>query len=195
MDLKEYKNQVLAKNCGLCPLHLNSPVVFSRGSDKSPIMIIGQNPGADELKELQPFVGRAGKLLQQLIQESNLTKYDPYFTNVGLCGTPGNRALNLEELEKCDIHLKTQIEAIKPKFLIAVGMSSMNWLCPKTKDMKGNSLLNYAFMSKFNVPTYYIWHTSYLLRNNQTNQEHKNYLQNYLVLKEIDKMLQEFETI
>ena len=77
-----------SEGCNKCELGKESRVVVSRGNINSPLMFVGQNPGAQELKLGQPFVGPAGKLLNEMISEAGLDKWQPYFTNSGLCGTP-----------------------------------------------------------------------------------------------------------
>ena len=189
MNLEKYFQKLSNEGCSLCSLNKDYNLVGYRGKPESPLMIIGQNPGAQEMKAGIPFIGKSGKLLQKQLEQSGLDKYDPYITNVGLCGTPGNRKLTESELIACSTHLKFQLNKIKPKAILAVGMSPMNELCPETVKVKGKDLLDKPFKNKYGYDTYYIWHTSYLLQNGKASPESDDYQSNVRVMTMISGIL------
>ena len=115
------------KNCTKCPLHLTrNNVVISDGSINADIMLIGEAPGADEDKTGIPFVGRAGKLLNEFLAKAGIDrKTDLYIANTVKCRPPGNRKPTKEEKIACGDNLKKQINMVKPKVIILCGATAM----------------------------------------------------------------------
>ena len=101
-------------------------IVFASGNANSKIMIIGEGPGAQEDLEGLPFVGRAGKLLDKMLQSINLNRNKVYITNVVNYRPPKNRRPTEQEIEKYYPFLKTHIEIIGPKILILLGSTALN---------------------------------------------------------------------
>lgn len=188
--LEHYVLKLEKEGCTLCPLGFTSPkVVVSRGNLRSRLAIIGQNPGNQELVQGYPFVGPAGNLLDKMLEISGLDGAKPYFTNVGLCGTPDNRPLNEQEQIKCNNHWKTQILHLRPKVIIAVGKPSINTIVPTTKEMTVSNIVTQKFTydNRFEtIPVYTIYHPAFILRQDdqqkyidqtvQKMQEIKDYL-------------------
>lgn len=188
--LEHYILKLEKDGCKLCPLGYTSPrVVVSRGSLRSRLAIIGQNPGNQELVQGYPFVGPAGILLDKMLEISGLDGAKPYFTNVGLCGTPDNRPLNEQEQSACNTHWKSQVLQLRPKAIIAVGKPSINTIVPTTKDMAVAKIVTQIFEydNRFEiVPVYAIYHPAFILRQDdqqkyidqtvQKMEEIKNYL-------------------
>ena len=108
------------KNCTKCPLHCTrTNVVISDGSVSADIMLIGEAPGADEDKTGIPFVGRAGKLLNEFLIKAGLDrKKDLYIANTVKCRPPENRKPTKEEKIACEDNLKKQIDMVKTKVII-----------------------------------------------------------------------------
>ena len=89
-------------------------------------MMVGEGPGANEDKQGLPFVGQAGKLLDELLPLAGLTRQDVYITNVIKCRAPGNRSPRPEEQESCSRYLKLQLQTIRPELVITMGQYSLD---------------------------------------------------------------------
>ena len=109
-------------NCTKCSLNQSRiKFVFGVGNPNTDVMIVGEAPGADEDKQGEPFVGRAGKLLTDILKAINFTREEVFICNILKCRPPGNRNPLPEEIQKCEPYLFKQIELIKPKFILATG--------------------------------------------------------------------------
>lgn len=121
--LEELNKNML--ECHYCPLEkLRNKLVFGKGNPDADVMIIGEAPGADEDKQGEPFVGRAGRLLTDILKAINFTREEVYITNVVKCRPPGNRNPLPEEMKQCLPYLYRQIEIIKPKMILCLGLIS-----------------------------------------------------------------------
>ncbi|EKD48261.1 MAG: hypothetical protein ACD_65C00041G0001 [uncultured bacterium] len=118
-------------NCDLCKGRTNT--VPGEGSAKAEIMFIGEGPGKDEDIQGKPFVGAAGKFLNQLLETACLKREDVYIANVVKCRPPNNRDPLPEEIEACWPYLEAQIELIKPELIVTLGRHSMGRLLPGLK--------------------------------------------------------------
>jgi DNA polymerase len=111
--------------------------VFSRGAAHAPLMVVGQNPGRDEVLQRQPFVGVSGKLFDDLLKEHvGLGRDDMYVTNVVKCYTIGNRAPYGDELEACREFLDREFEVVRPKVVLALGSYAFKQLTGMSGIMK-----------------------------------------------------------
>jgi uracil-DNA glycosylase len=110
-------------DCTRCVLHNQGrkQIVFGVGNPQADLMFIGEAPGADEDQQGEPFVGRAGQLLNNMIKAMGLRREDVYIANIIKCRPPGNRTPEREECETCSPFLMRQIAAIKPKVIVALG--------------------------------------------------------------------------
>ena len=118
--LLAYADEV--SGCTRCRLaHGRTQVVFGAGSPAADLMFVGEAPGFHEDKQGIPFVGAAGKLLDQLLAGIGLTRPDVYIANVLMCRPPGNRDPMPEEIEACEAHLWKQIELIRPLVVATLG--------------------------------------------------------------------------
>jgi uracil-DNA glycosylase family 4 len=112
----------VARACTLCPLAATrTQVVFGVGSPRARLMFVGEGPGQQEDLQGEPFVGRAGKLLTQLIEGIGLTRGDVYITNVVKCRPPGNRDPLPVEIESCSPWLDRQLQLIGPDVVVTLG--------------------------------------------------------------------------
>jgi DNA polymerase len=109
--------------CTRCKLHAQgrTQVVFGVGNPHAQLMFVGEAPGADEDQQGEPFVGRAGQLLTKIIEAIHLKREDVYIANVIKCRPPGNRAPEPDEVATCEPFLFQQIDAIRPKIIVALG--------------------------------------------------------------------------
>ena len=111
-----------ALGCTLCPLAATrTQVVFGAGSSNARLMFVGEGPGQQEDLQGEPFVGRAGKLLTQLIEGIGLTRADVYIANVVKCRPPGNRDPLPVEIDACSPWLDRQLELIAPAVIVTLG--------------------------------------------------------------------------
>lgn len=152
------------KNCTKCPLHCTrTNVVISDGSVSADIMLIGEAPGADEDKTGIPFVGRAGKLLNEFLVKAGLDrKKDLYIANTVKCRPPENRKPTKEEKIACEDNLKKQIDMVKPKVIILCGATAMESFI-KDKKLTISKARGQVFDLN-GIKLVPIFHPSYLLR-------------------------------
>jgi DNA polymerase len=113
-------------DCTRCKLHQQGrkQIVFGVGNPRAELMFVGEGPGADEDAQGEPFVGRAGQLLNNMIKAMGLRREDVYIANVVKCRPPGNRTPERDECETCSPFLTRQIAVIKPKVVVALGAVS-----------------------------------------------------------------------
>lgn len=150
-------------SCTRCSLHkTRTQTVFSRGNPKAKLMIIGEAPGFYEDQKGQPFVGKAGSLLNKMMHSIGMTEQDIYIANVLKCRPPNNRDPALEEISQCSSYLTRQIKLIEPHLILALGRFSGQFLLDKPLPLKQlrDTLHRYE-----NTPFIVSYHPAYLLRN------------------------------
>jgi DNA polymerase len=109
-------------DCQRCKLaSTRNKIVFGVGSETAPLMFIGEAPGAEEDRRGEPFVGRAGQLLDRMIQAMGWSRDTVYIANVLKCRPPGNRDPQPDEVESCEPFLARQIDVIKPRIIVTLG--------------------------------------------------------------------------
>src|SRR5438477_3745252 len=110
-------------DCTRCKLHKQGrkQIVFGVGNPHAELMFVGEGPGADEDTQGEPFVGRAGQLLNNMIKAMGIRREDVYIANIVKCRPPGNRTPERDECETCSPFLMRQIAVIKPKVIVALG--------------------------------------------------------------------------
>ncbi len=109
-------------NCTKCPLGFTrTKFVFGVGNPKAEIVIVGEAPGADEDAQGEPFVGRAGQLLNKILEAIRFKREEVYICNILKCRPPNNREPQPEEIDACEPHLWRQLEIIKPKLILCLG--------------------------------------------------------------------------
>lgn len=129
--------------CTKCDLHYSRKnPVSGEGPSDAEIMFIGEGPGFHENEQGRPFVGAAGKYLDQLLESIHLTRGEVYITNVVKCRPPGNRDPNPAELAACSDYLERQIYTINPKVIVTLGRFSMAQFLPNAKisDIHGQAM-------------------------------------------------------
>jgi DNA polymerase len=131
-ELKQIAQEVAG--CVKCPLHHSRKLaVPGEGPADAEIMFIGEGPGFHENEQGRPFVGAAGKYLDDLLAKINLKRSQVFIANVVKCRPPGNRDPMPEELEACRVYLERQIQAINPKVIVTLGRFSMANFLPNAK--------------------------------------------------------------
>lgn len=165
------KNVGDCRRCALCKTRTN--IVFGVGSATADLMFVGEAPGADEDRQGEPFVGRAGQRLNQWIEALGLRREDVYIANVLKCRPPGNRDPRPEEVDKCSPFLQAQIRAIEPRVVVALGRHA-GMLLSRREDMTlrkmRQSRLSYDTGAKDEhgkprvVPLVVTYHPAYVLR-------------------------------
>jgi DNA polymerase len=156
-------------DCTRCKLHTGrTNIVFGVGNPDSPLMFVGEGPGADEDEQGVPFVGRAGQLLTQIIKAMGYERDAVYIANVVKCRPPGNRNPEPDEIEQCEPFLQRQIEIIQPKVVVALGKFAAQTLL-RTTDPISKLRGRFHRMGRTRVmPTF---HPSYLLRTPSAKRE------------------------
>lgn len=121
-------------NCKRCPLYkLAKNAVPGEGNPKAKIMFVGEAPGRMEDETGRPFVGRAGKLLDQLLESINIKRESVFITSVVKHRPPKNRQPKVPEIKKCSYWLKEQLVVIKPKLIVTLGRFGMEYFLPDKK--------------------------------------------------------------
>lgn len=132
MNWDDFEKRVRScKNCRLCEGRTN--VVPGEGNYDADVMFVGEGPGRDEDLQGRPFVGAAGKFLNELLSTIGFSREDVYIANIVKCRPPQNRDPETDEVEMCWPHLVEQINAIKPKLIVMLGRHSMNRFLPGLK--------------------------------------------------------------
>jgi DNA polymerase len=130
--LQEVAQQVAA--CQKCQLHFSRKrAVPGEGPPKVEIMLIGEGPGFYENEQGRPFVGQAGKFLDELLSKAGVSRSEVFITNVVKCRPPGNRDPQPDELSACSNNLERQIEALNPLIIVTLGRYSMARFMPNAR--------------------------------------------------------------
>jgi len=169
-------------DCTRCVLHKQGrkQIVFGVGNPKAELMFIGEAPGADEDEQGEPFVGRAGQLLNNMIKAMGIRREDVYIANIIKCRPPGNRTPEREECDTCSPFLMRQIDAIKPKVIVALGAVAAKTLLAINAPMSELRGHWYDFRGTRLAVTY---HPAFLLRDPRQKKEAWKDLQ--MVMKEL----------
>ena len=148
--------------CTRCKLHEHrTNIVFGEGSPQAKLVFVGEGPGADEDVTGRPFVGRAGQLLDKIIEALGLRREDVYICNVVKCRPPGNRTPERDETDTCEQFLFRQIAFIRPSVIVALGSPAFQCLL-RTKETITRSRGQWREWKGIKVmPTF---HPAYLLR-------------------------------
>ena len=157
-------------DCTRCILHTlgRKQIVFGTGNPNAELMFVGEGPGADEDEQGVPFVGRAGQLLNDMIRAMGLKREDVYIANVVKCRPPGNRTPEREECDTCLPFLVRQIEAIRPKYIVALGAVAAKNLLGINDSMARLRGRWYDFRGARLLVTY---HPAFLLRDPRQKKE------------------------
>ncbi len=187
-NLDELRAAALA--CTRCP-HLvrsRTQVVVGVGNPSADLLFVGEAPGADEDKEGEPFVGRAGQLLTKMIAAMGFTRDEIYIANVLKCrpdmpaGESGNRKPKPEEMRTCLPWLEEQIRLIRPKVMVALGSTAAEGLLETDAPMRD---LRGRWHTFRDIPVMVTYHPAYLLRNQSISEKRKVWEDMLLVLEKL----------
>jgi len=153
----------LINQCTACKLHEGrNKFVFGSGNPNADVMVVGEGPGAEEDKQGLPFVGRAGKLLTDILKAINFERDDVFIANIVKCRPPDNRTPLPDEMDTCLPYLKKQIEIIKPKLILCLGLTAAKGLLKKRDSL--TSMRGKVFEFE-NIRVMVTYHPAALLRN------------------------------
>jgi DNA polymerase len=157
-------------DCVRCKLHQQGrkQIVFGVGNPEADLMFVGEGPGADEDEQGEPFVGRAGQLLNKMIEAMGLKREEVYIANVVKCRPPGNRTPERDECDTCSPFLMRQIEVINPKAIVALGAVAAKNLLGISDTMANMRGQWYDFRGTKLRVTY---HPAFLLRDPRQKSE------------------------
>ena len=162
-DSLERIREDIGPNCMRCKLHkARTQVVFGVGNPKAQLVFVGEGPGRDEDIQGEPFVGRAGKLLTQMIEAMGLRRSDVYICNVVKCRPPENRLPENDEIAICSPFLLRQLAVIQPKVICCLGACSAQTLLQTNQGISRFRGEWFDFRGLKLIATY---HPAYLLRN------------------------------
>ena len=166
--------------CTRCKLHKHRrTIVFGDGNAKAELVFVGEGPGADEDAQGLPFVGRAGKLLTQMIEAMGLQRKDVYICNVVKCRPPENRTPEDDEVSTCSPYLFRQLEVISPKVIVCLGAVAAKTLLRTTR---GISQFRGQWLDYRGSKLMATYHPAYLLRNPNAKGEVWKDLQKVMAL-------------
>lgn len=162
LDWHLLKQQV--KSCTACKLRAGcTQTVFGVGDEKAEWLFVGEGPGADEDAKGEPFVGQAGKLLDNMLAAIKLKRGENvYIANIVKCRPPGNRTPEADEIATCLPYLQQQIALIKPKLIVALGKTAATSLLGKDATLGSMRGIIHSYN---NVPLIVTYHPAYLLRS------------------------------
>jgi len=157
--------QAKVRACTLCGLHRGrTQTVFGVGRRDARLFVIGEAPGADEDRQGEPFVGRAGQLLNAMLRSIGLPRAEVYIANILKCRPPNNRDPEPSEQSSCTPYLSQQIELVQPRVLLAVGRIAAQWLL-QTDAPIGRIRGRVVSYGPRNTPLVVTYHPAYLLRS------------------------------
>jgi uracil-DNA glycosylase len=159
----------IGPDCTRCKLHkARKQIVFGVGNPKAQLVFVGEGPGRDEDEQGEPFVGRAGKLLTQMIEAMGLRREDVYICNVVKCRPPENRLPERDEITTCSPYLLRQLSVIGPKVICCLGSCSAQTLLQTNQGISRFRGQWFDFQGSKLIATY---HPAYLLRNPEAKGE------------------------
>ena len=187
-DYASFRSRLTESNCSKCSelCETRHNIVVDRGNPKTDIVVIGEAPGENEDLQGKAFVGRAGQLLDKIMESIGLdTNKDMLIINVVKCRPPDNRAPKPNEAENCKPYLKWQLDYVKPKVVVLLGATAAKHLMPDQKDAGMKDRVGQFF----DLPDYpgtkflLLYHPAYLLRDPRKKPEmweHVKGLKRYL---------------
>ena len=162
-NLPEIRNDL--GDCSRCKLHsTRKTIVFGEGNPDADIVFVGEGPGSDEDEQGRPFVGRAGKLLDKIIEAMKMKREDVYICNVVKCRPPDNRNPETDEVAECEPFLIRQINSVSPRVVVCLGLVAAKALL-KIEGSRSLGSLRGVFHKYGNSKLMVTYHPAALLRN------------------------------
>jgi len=169
-DMANWKNTLTMpelyttiSSCLQCPLGATrTNFVFGSGNENADLMIVGEAPGADEDEQGLPFVGRAGQLLTKILEAVKFSRDEVYICNILKCRPPNNRKPLAAETDECEPYLLKQIELVRPRYILALGLTAANTLLKNKESM---SALRGRIHDYHGINMMVTYHPAALLRN------------------------------
>lgn len=157
--------QAAVRDCTLCGLHRRrTQTVFGVGSHDADLLIIGEAPGAEEDRRGEPFVGRAGQLLNAMLRAIQLTREEVYIANILKCQPPNNRDPKHEEAATCTPYLERQMELLRPRVILVLGRIAAQSLLQSDSPIGRLRGREFSFGEE-GTPLVASYHPAYLLRS------------------------------
>lgn len=175
--LREYLGD--CRRCGLCEHRSN--IVFGTGSAEARLVFVGEAPGYNEDKQAEPFVGKAGKLLDKMIAAMGLEREEVYICNVIKCRPPDNRDPLADEIRECSPFLRKQLEIIEPEAIVTLGRFAGQFI---TGDDESMGALRGRWHDWEQIPVMPTYHPAYLLRS--PDQKRKVWSDLQMVMERLD---------
>lgn len=160
-------------NCTRCDLHkTRKNIVIMRGDPDPDIVLIGEAPGRDEDEQGLPFVGRSGKLLDEALTKSGITKFA--IINILKCRPPQNRKPSIFEVKMCSPWFETQLLNLSPILIVCMGATAFNYFVPVMKISEGikRTTESLEYMKVGNLKVCAVFHPSYVLRGSLSKEEY-----------------------
>jgi uracil-DNA glycosylase len=177
--------ELAVKNCTLCPLHkTRTQGVFGVGNRSAELMVIGEAPGADEDRQGEPFVGRAGQLLNSMLKAIGLPREQVFIANILKSRPPNNRDPKPEEVQACIPYLFRQIELVNPRLILCVGRIAAQTLLET--DTTIGKLRGQLHRIAGNRPMIVTYHPAYLLRS--PGEKRKSWADLLLALRTFEQL-------
>ncbi|HOO62371.1 MAG TPA: uracil-DNA glycosylase [Synergistaceae bacterium] len=176
-------------DCTRCPLHAErKQTVFGAGDLRAKLVFVGEGPGAEEDAQGIPFVGRAGKLLTDVLSAVHISRDQVYITNIVKCRPPGNRNPQTEEMLACERYLYAQLALINPRIIVTLGNVPTQWLL---KTNEGITRIRGKWFEWKGIEVMPMFHPSYLLRN----QSNKKGSPKYLTWQDIQEIRRKWDSL
>ena len=186
-ELAALRSKVAA--CTACPLHAGRrQTVFGVGNPNADWMFVGEGPGEEEDRRGEPFVGRAGKLLDAMLRAMGLDRTKVYIANIVKCRPPNNRNPSLEEATTCIPFLRRQIELVAPRLIVALGAVAAQRLLETDRPV-GAMRGQIHHLAQPACPVLVTYHPAYLLRS--PGQKGKSWEDLRLAMREMEAMLRD----
>jgi len=162
------------RDCQLCRLRESrTQVVPGEGPPQADLVFIGEAPGEEEDRQGRPFVGRAGQLLDKILESAGLEREEVYISNMVKCRPPLNRTPQRDEIEACWPYLEAQIRHLEPKIIVALGNVPAQFFL---RTSEGITALRGRFFNWRGIELFPMFHPSYLLRNPSKEKGSPKYL-------------------
>ena len=191
-DYGHFKEALAGSGCTRCPLSKHrTHIVVDRGNPQAKVLFVGEAPGENEDLQGRAFVGRAGRLLDEMLRQFGFdTDRDCLIVNVVKCRPPENRAPLPSEAESCRPFLEKQIELVNPRIIVLLGATALKHLLPEQKDFAmgeqaGKSFKHPAYPGK---ELFVLYHPAFILRDPRKRPLMEQHLRALMSLPGVDKI-------